>query len=184
MHVIEDDNGSLFGDFTCGVPRVDGIPCHHMVSVCKNKNIVGLNENNIMPNTYYTKLWREWYPRSGVLVRYVANFETLQGQALQATIRLCPAISVPRKAGHPKEIERIKSSQELALEQKVKSRRPQRWTQMVQQRQEELERRGGDGDNEGSEDKKRGSNFNSSIVQGGQSGTRNEKGRRFRILVV
>jgi hypothetical protein len=62
---------------------------------------------------------------------------------------------VPRKAGHPKEIERIKSSQELALEQKVKSRRPQRWTQMVQQRQEELERRGGDGDNEGSEDKKK-----------------------------
>ena len=37
FHVIKE-NGSIFGDCCCGVPRVDGIPCRHMVAVCKSKN--------------------------------------------------------------------------------------------------------------------------------------------------
>jgi hypothetical protein len=71
FHTVEEE-GSLFGDCTCGVPRVDGIPCQHMMAVCKSKKIDGLNENNIMPLTYHTSLWRKQYP-SGVSVTCVAN---------------------------------------------------------------------------------------------------------------
>lgn len=44
-----DTNGSFFGKCTCGVPRVDGIPCPHMIAVCKSGWIEGLSESNIMP---------------------------------------------------------------------------------------------------------------------------------------
>jgi hypothetical protein len=30
-----EDNGSLFGGCSCGVPNTDGIPCHHMCAVVK-----------------------------------------------------------------------------------------------------------------------------------------------------
>ena len=89
-----------------------------MVAVCKSKKIDGLNENNIMPLTYHTSLWRKQNP-SGVSVTCVANIETLQRASNPSPcnkFRLCPAISAPRKAGRPKVMKRIKSSQELAME--------------------------------------------------------------------
>ena len=87
-----------------------------MVAVCKSKKIDGLNENNIMPLTYHTSLWRKQYP-SGVSVTCVANIEILRKASNPSNkFRLCPAISAPRKAGRPKVMKRIKSSQELAME--------------------------------------------------------------------
>ena len=38
-----DDDGSLFGGCSCGVPNTDGLPCHHMVAVVKSYKIEGLN---------------------------------------------------------------------------------------------------------------------------------------------
>ncbi len=38
-----DDEGSLFGGYSCGVPNTDGLPCHHMVAVVKSFKIEGLN---------------------------------------------------------------------------------------------------------------------------------------------
>jgi hypothetical protein len=135
FHAIEEE-GSLFGDCTCGVPKVDGIPCCHMVAVCKSKKIVGLNENNIMPLTYHISLWRKQYP-TGVSVTCVANIETLRRASNPSNkFRLCPAISAPRKADRPKVMKRIKSSHELAMEKKVqiRQRRQKRLEHMMCQR--------------------------------------------------
>jgi len=122
FHAIEQE-GSLFGDCTCGVPRVDGIPCEHMVAVCKSKKIDGLNENNIMPLTYHTSLWRKQYP-SGVSVTCVTNIDDLRRASNPSNkFMLCPAISAPRKAGRPKVMKRIKSSQELAMEKLVETKK-------------------------------------------------------------
>ena len=60
--MVADDYGSHFGTCTCGVPKVDGIPCLHMVAICKSNRIEGLNENNIMPFWYHTSHWRKQYP--------------------------------------------------------------------------------------------------------------------------
>ncbi len=50
----DEDDGSLFGGFSCGVPNTDGIPCHHMCAVVKSYRIDGLNETNVMPTWWHT----------------------------------------------------------------------------------------------------------------------------------
>ena len=60
-----DTNGSFFGTCNCGVPRVDGLPCQHMIAVCKSGCIKGLDESNVMPYWWHTSHWRKQYPQVG-----------------------------------------------------------------------------------------------------------------------
>ncbi len=58
----DDNDGSLFGGCSCGVPNINGIPCHHMCAVVKSYRIDGLNETNVMPIWWHTSHWRKQYP--------------------------------------------------------------------------------------------------------------------------
>jgi hypothetical protein len=58
----DEDDGSLFGGCSCGVPNTNGIPCHHMCAVVKSYRIGGLNETNVMPTWWHTSHWRKQYP--------------------------------------------------------------------------------------------------------------------------
>jgi hypothetical protein len=58
----DEDNGSLFGGCSCGVPNTNGIPCHHMCAVVKLHRIDRLNETNVMPTWWHTSHWRKQYP--------------------------------------------------------------------------------------------------------------------------
>jgi hypothetical protein len=118
FHVIEE-NGSIFGDCSCGVPRVDGIPCRHMVAVCKSKKIDGLNETNIMPVWWHTTHWRRQYPQ-GTSVENNVSIETLRNTTRPSQeFCLCPAFSSGKKPGRPKEEKRHKSAMEKAMEKKI-----------------------------------------------------------------
>jgi hypothetical protein len=91
-----DTNVSFFGKCTCGVPRVDGIPCPHMIAVCKSGRIEGLTESNIMPYWWHTSHWQKQYPKE---VSVMSNFskDSLQESEPDHSYMLCPAISGCRK---------------------------------------------------------------------------------------
>ncbi len=57
-----DEDGSLFGRCSCGVPNANGIPCHHMCAVVKSCRIDGLNGTNVMPTWWHTSHWHKQYP--------------------------------------------------------------------------------------------------------------------------
>jgi hypothetical protein len=48
------EEGLCFGGCTCGVPKVDGIPCQHMATVVRLSQIEGLNDNNVMPTWWHS----------------------------------------------------------------------------------------------------------------------------------
>ena len=52
---VENDDGSVFGGCSCGVPNTDGIPCHHMIAVVKSGRIDGLTPTNAMPFWWTTE---------------------------------------------------------------------------------------------------------------------------------
>ena len=112
-------NGSFFGSCDCGVPRVDGFPCQHMIAVCKSGRIEGLNESNIMPYWWHTSHWRKQYPR-GVSVGSNFSIEMMKNGERDDRYKLCPAISGPNKTGRPKLDKRRKSLIEQATEKKKK----------------------------------------------------------------
>ena len=122
-----DDEGSLFGRCSCGVPNTDGLPCHHMVAVVKSYKIEGLNETNVMPIWWHTSHWRKQYPRE---CEYVCNFdmESLRNSTtakVEKAYVLCPPYAGPRKGGRPREEKRIKGGVELAMEKKMKAAKKQ-----------------------------------------------------------
>jgi hypothetical protein len=53
-----DNMGSRFGPCTCGYPKKEGIPCQHMVALCKLGRINGVSRIAIMPHWYMTVQWR------------------------------------------------------------------------------------------------------------------------------
>jgi hypothetical protein len=114
-----DTNGSFFGTCTCGVPRVDGLPCQHMIAVCKSGRIEGLDESNVMPYWWHTSHWRKQYPQ-GMSVGCNFSIDTLRAGEQDKKYKLCPAISGPKKTGRPKSDKRHKSLMEQAMEKKKK----------------------------------------------------------------
>ena len=114
-----DTNGSFFGKCTCGVPRVDGIPCSHMIAVCKSGQIEGLSESNIMPYWWHMSHWQKQYPQ-GVSVSCNFSIDIIRESKPNHQFKLCPAISGPNKAGHPKFNKRQKGLMEQAMEKKQK----------------------------------------------------------------
>ena len=117
--IVANDYGSHFGTCTCGVPKVDGIPCMHMVAICKSNRIEGLNENNIMPFWCHTSHWRKQYPEdSSVDSTHITILQLKENYKASKELKLCPRFSAPRKGGRPSRNKRHKSSMEIASEKK------------------------------------------------------------------
>ena len=114
-----DTNGSFFGTCNCGIPRVDGLPCQHMIAVCKSGRIDGLDESNVMPYWWHTSHWRKQYPQ-GVSVGSNFSIDTMRAGEQDKKYKLCPAISGPNKAGRPKLDKRHTSLMEQAIEKEKK----------------------------------------------------------------
>ena len=111
---------SYFGSCTCGVPKVDGVPCVHMIAVVKSNRIEGLNESNIMPYWYHTSHWRKQFPEGSNVCAGNITLSILRETHRPAKdYKLCPGISAPRKGGRPKKVLRLKSAIEVALENKM-----------------------------------------------------------------
>ncbi len=124
----DEDDGSLFGGCSCGVPNTNGIPCHHMCAVVKSYRIDGLNETNVMPIWWHTSHWRKQYPRDSFVfcntdIQSLCNTARVDSHNSQNKYVLCPPYSGPQKDGRPREEKRIKGFIELVLRRR---RRPQR----------------------------------------------------------
>jgi hypothetical protein len=122
-----DDDNSLFGGCSCGVPNTDGIPCNHMCVVVKSYRIEGLNETNIMPIWWHTSHWRRQYPADSV-VRSTVDIESLRNAAASTKsnhmeFKLCPPYSAQRKSGRPREEKRIKGAIEIAIDKTEKKKK-------------------------------------------------------------
>ena len=118
--MVANDYGSHFGTCTCGVPKVDGIPCMHMVAICKSNRIEGLNENNIMPFWCHTSHWRKQYPEgTSVDSSHITMLQLKENNEASKELKLCPGFSAPRKGGRPRSHnKRHKSCMEIASEKK------------------------------------------------------------------
>jgi hypothetical protein len=105
---VENDDGSVFGGCSCGVPNTDGIPCHHMIAVVKSGRIDGLTPTNAMPFWWTTECWKRQYPEE---VEVSCNFDlsTLRRTPEDRLMRYCPPYTAPNKAGRPKNNKRMKS---------------------------------------------------------------------------
>ena len=54
---------SVFGGCTCGAPKVNRVPCHHMIAVVKSSRVDGLTATNAMPSWWLTEKWSNQYPQ-------------------------------------------------------------------------------------------------------------------------
>ncbi len=73
--------GSRFGKCTCVFPKKEGIPCQHMVAVCKLGRIDGLSRCAIMPHWYTTAQWRNQFPKNS----YIDTHQTLKSIKANST---------------------------------------------------------------------------------------------------
>ena len=114
---LEEYHGSRFGKCTCGAPNVLGVPCQHMVAAMKSGEITGLNEDNMMPYWWTTQQMRLQYPLD-ITIQADMDMAALKSEGLpENTIRCCPSLAAPNKAGRPKLSSRIRG----ALEQRRRS---------------------------------------------------------------
>ena len=117
--MVADNNGSHFGTCTCGVLKVDGIPCMHIVAICKSNRIQGLNENYIMPFWYHTSHWRKQYPEgTSVDSSHITMLQLKENNEASKELKLCPGFSAPRKGGRPSHNKRHKCCMKIASEKK------------------------------------------------------------------
>ena len=105
----EEEEGSVFGGCTCGVPNTDGVPCQHMVAVVKSSRIEGLTPVNSMPQWWMTLHWRKQYSSHSVL-SCDFNMTTLRMTSPNTSLKYCPPYSAPNKSGCQKMNKRNKSS--------------------------------------------------------------------------
>lgn len=120
FHVTYDEDGTLFGGCSCGVPNTDGIPCQHMVAVVKSYKIDGLNETNVMPIWWHTSHWRKQYP---FMATSTSNFDIqslrhVDSTKVESSYALCPPYAGPKKAGRPREEKQIKGAVEIVMDNK------------------------------------------------------------------
>jgi hypothetical protein len=105
---VEETNGSRFGKCTCGAPNVLGVPCEHMVAAMKSGQIQGLNADNMMPYWWTTEQMRLQYPVD-IVVQADMDMAALKAEGQpEDTIRYCPSLAAPNKAGRPKLNARIR----------------------------------------------------------------------------
>jgi len=110
---------SVFGGCTCGSPKVNGVPCHHMIAVVKSSRVEGLTSTNSMPCWWYTKKWRNQYPQ-GQIGSNINMSSLTANHTADPTWRYCQPSIAPRKAGRPKTETRFKSPVELTKQKKAK----------------------------------------------------------------
>ena len=110
---------SVFGGCTCGSPKVNGVPCHHMIAVVKSSRVEGLTSTNAMPCWWYTKKWRNQYPQ-GQIGSNINMSSLTANHTADPTWRYCQPSIAPRKAGRPKTETRFKSPVELTKQKKAK----------------------------------------------------------------
>jgi hypothetical protein len=120
-----DEDGSLFGGCSCGVPNTDGVPCHHICAVVKSYRIGGLNETNVMPSWWQTSHWCKQYPSDSFVscnvdIQSLRNTARVTSHISQNKYLLCSRYSGHQKGGRTREEKRIKGSIELAIEKKKK----------------------------------------------------------------
>jgi hypothetical protein len=110
---------SVFGGCTCGSPKVNRVPCHHLIAVVKSSRVEGLTASNAMPSWWSTKKWHNQYPQ-GVKCANI-NMSTLTtNHTADPTWRYCPPSIAPHKSGRPKTAKRFKSPLELTKQKKAK----------------------------------------------------------------
>ena len=73
-----------------------------------------------MPYWWYTSHWCKQYPQ-GDSVGCNFSIDTMRAKEQDKKYKLCPAISGPKKTGHPKLDKRHKSLMEQAMEKKKKN---------------------------------------------------------------
>jgi hypothetical protein len=73
--------GSRFGKCTCGFSKKEGIPCQHMLAVCKLGRIDGLSRSAIMPHWYTTAQWCNQLPKNS----YIDTPQTLKSIKANST---------------------------------------------------------------------------------------------------
>ncbi len=95
-------SGSRFGKCTCEFPKKKGIPCQHMLDVCKLGKIDGLSRSAIMPHWYTTAQWRNQFPKNS----HIDTHQTLKSIKANSTLHddlgYCPNWLGPQKKGCPK----------------------------------------------------------------------------------
>jgi hypothetical protein len=101
----------MFGGCSCGGPFTDGVPCHHMVAVVKSSRIERLTATNSMPVWWTMECWHNQYPADTNETCHF-DMDTLRSTAEDAAMRYCPPYAAPRKAGHPKNNNCMKSPSE------------------------------------------------------------------------
>ena len=115
----EQIGGSCFGTCTCGIPKVKGIPCHHMVAVLKSGLMAGLDKNNIMPTWWMNSQLKLQFPLEvHVGASMDINWLKSRGQP-DSNVRNCPSMAAPNKAGRPKKGKRIKGPLEGGKRKKL-----------------------------------------------------------------
>ncbi len=87
----EEEEGSVFGGCTGGVPNKDGVPCHHMVAVMKASRIEGLTPINCMPQWWMTLHRQKQYPSHSVL-SCDFNMMTLRMTSPNTSLKYCPPL--------------------------------------------------------------------------------------------
>jgi hypothetical protein len=90
--------GSRFGKCTCGFPKKEGIPCQHMVAVCKLGRIDDLSRSAIMPHWYTTVQWRNQFPKNS----YIDTHQTLKSIKANSTPH-DDLLLLPKLVGAPEE---------------------------------------------------------------------------------
>ena len=146
FYSVEEEE-SVFGGCSCGVPKMHGIPCHHMVAVVKSHCIEGLNPVNAMLPWWMTAHWRKQYPQ-GTEVNWDVDIQTLRNASGDTTFKNCPPYTAPNKAGGPKKNKWQKSSLEVASEKYIKKQEKKRTQEYTNIKSTDVKRkkRGKDGE--------------------------------------
>ena len=97
-------NGSRFGTCTCGIPKLDGIPCVHMIFLAKGGHIEdpGFTRLSVMPFWLPTNCWRQQFPEDSMSRGNIAISSIKSKYSPDDVIRYCPDWAAPKKANCPK----------------------------------------------------------------------------------
>ena len=106
---------------TCGVPKMDGVPCRHVVAVVKSGRAQGdLNMINIMPYWWTTHCWREQFPKYAVRRCSFDMVYLKEKYTADKPIPYYPDFAAPRKRGRQKNNACLKSPIKVAIAGKKK----------------------------------------------------------------
>jgi hypothetical protein len=134
-----DTTGSRFGKCTCGFPKKEGIPCHHMVAISKLGKINGLTRSAVMSHWYTTAQWGNQFPKN----TYINTHQTLKLIKASSTphdeLCYCPNWVGPQKKGHPKKDKCRKSISDHIKQSAKKKCRTTKPTKTPQEERVDLE---------------------------------------------